>query len=137
MPLVAHDCHDAALGEDDREERHGARAGGHVEGVREQRVGAVEITVEQVGDAFGVQHGRPVRAGRAEPGHGELGVASHLRDPAATEQSLQVGQRGRHRVAVRQRSGGGITFGGGRPTFRLARPAEQRKINAACAAMAE
>ena len=38
-----------------------------------------------------------------EPGHGELGVASHLRDPAATEQGLQVGQRGRHRVAVRER----------------------------------
>jgi hypothetical protein len=85
VPIVAHDRYDAALGENDREERHGARADGDVEGMREERVGAVEITVEQVGDALGVQHNRSVRAGRAESGHGELGVASHLCDPAAAE----------------------------------------------------
>ena len=99
---------------------------GDVEGVREERVGAVEITVEQVGDALGVEHRRPVRAGRVELVQGELGVDAHLRDTAAAEQRPQIGQRRGYRVAVRERLLWSSRVPPRPPTAPPRRPAEQR-----------
>ena len=87
VPVVAHGGHQAALDEQDREKRHGTGVGGDVERVRQQRVGTVEIALEQMGDAFGVQHRRP-GTGLAGPSPSMASWASRricaIRDGTAT-----------------------------------------------------
>ena len=80
-PVLALDGCETPLGEDHRHYGQGARAHGHVDGVGEYRLGPVRVSLQEVGDAFGMEHGRPVRAGRAEARQGDLGIVPHLADP--------------------------------------------------------
>ena len=99
---------------------------GDVNGVGQDRIGPVRVTLQQVGDAFGVHHGRPVRARRAQPSQGDLGIAPHLGD-TATAQARPAGRReGRARgVAVGEVSRGCGPFDRRRQTLGCPGPAEE------------
>ena len=91
-PVVTFDRHDAALGEEDGDERKDAGAGRRIHGAGEEGVRPVEITFEQVREALGVEHRRPIGTGRAEPVPSDLRVTAHLLHPVATQQGAEVGQ---------------------------------------------
>ena len=117
---------DAALGQDDGGQRWRAGLVGGVEGVGQDRVGPVEVALQQVGNAPGVHHGRPVGAGGAEAVQGELRVAAHGGHAVTAEERPEVGHVARHGAAVGQPAGGrGRPLGRRRPALGLGRPAEQ------------
>ena len=69
---------DAAVGEQEGDERSDAGAGRFVHGAGEERIGAVGVALEQMGEALDMEHVAAKRTGRAESIPGDLGVASHL-----------------------------------------------------------
>ena len=124
-PIVAFDRRDAALGEEHGHERSAFGAGG-IHGVGEAGIRPVGVSLEQVGDAVGMEHGGPIRARRGEAVQSDARIAPHLGGTITTEERPQVGQGGLDGVPVRERAGRGGRFGRGRPPLRGARPPDQR-----------
>ena len=72
-----------------------------------------------------MQHGRPIRALRAEPVPGDLCDGASLLDAVAAQDRAQVGQVALHGAAIGQPARGGGPLGRCRPAFGPGRPAEQ------------
>ena len=126
-PVAALGRHDALLGQDEGGQGQGAGRGGVVGRAGQDRVSPGRVALQQVGDALGVQHRRPVRARRAQPVPGDPRIAPHLGDAVTAQDRAQVGQRALHRAAVGQDPRRGGAFRRGGPALGLARLAEQRE----------
>jgi hypothetical protein len=126
-PAIALGGHRAPLGQDEGGQGQGASAGRVTERAGEDRISPGRIAFQQIGDALGVQHRRPVRTRRTQPVPGDLRVTPHGGHAIATQYRAQVRQRPLHRASVGQDPRGSRTFRGGRPALGRAWLAEESK----------
>ena len=124
-PLLALDGDQDLLGEDQGRDGRALDARGEVVGMGERRVGSVEVALEQIREALGVEHRGAVGTGGAEPLQRFDRIAAHRGRAVPAQVRPQVGQRRPHRAAVGQRAGRRKRLGDRGPPLAVSWPAEQ------------